>query len=47
MSDNPVNSGNYITNFILVFGFDMNGFGLITIDYLLTLICHLYEYMPV
>jgi len=35
MSDNDGNSGKYITNFILVFGFDMNVFGCITINYLL------------
>jgi len=49
MSDNAGNSGNYlyITTFVLVFDFDMNGFGCIAINYLLILVCSLYEFMPV
>jgi len=40
-------SDNYIKNLILVFGFDMNGFGCIAINYLVILVFPLYEFMPV
>ena len=47
MSDSVGKIGNYITNFILVFSFDMNDFGCITINCLLISVCPLYEFVPV
>jgi hypothetical protein len=47
MSDIAGKIGNYITNFTLVFSFDMNDFGCITSNCLLISVCSLYEFVPV